>query len=177
MVAQCRIRTSEEIDAAFFAKVSQSAGPMPTPCWIWNGARRDDGYGVRTIARVVYPCHRWAYARWIGPISRGLFVCHKCDVRACCNPDHLFLGTRSDNASDAVRKGRMKNGPEWREECKSRAVRGESHTCARLTEEIVRQLKSMDSNRPSSHQLSKMLGVSARTIRDVWNGKTWSHVQ
>lgn len=72
-------------------------------CWLWPVK---SGYGVFKGKRA----HRLSYEAFVGPIPDGLFVCHKCDVPACCNPDHLFVGTALDNSRDMVAKGRAGGG-------------------------------------------------------------------
>lgn len=84
------------------------ANTIPEPntgCLLWlAGSSR--GYGVLTINYKAKQAHRLAYELNHGPIPVGLFVCHRCDTPACCNPDHLFLGTQRDNVRDSVSKGR-----------------------------------------------------------------------
>ena len=81
-------------------------------CWLWNGCTRKGytrkGYGqISVVGKHAQPVHRVSYELKYGKIPTGLFVCHKCDVRNCVRPSHLFLGTLQDNITDAQRKGRM----------------------------------------------------------------------
>ena len=77
-------------------------------CWLWLAACDREGYGKifdkQTQKTVGAHRHAWAVAH--GPIPNGLCVLHRCDIPACVNPDHLFLGTRLDNARDRAAKGR-----------------------------------------------------------------------
>ena len=50
--------------------------------------------------------HRFSYEHHIGPIPTGMFVLHRCDVRRCVNPAHLFIGDARDNLLDCIEKGR-----------------------------------------------------------------------
>ena len=78
-------------------------------CIIWDGPIVAQGrYGMTTLNGKSIGAHRAAWILANGEIPHGLLVCHKCDNGLCVNPDHLFLGTYSDNMRDAVGKGRIK---------------------------------------------------------------------
>lgn len=79
-------------------------------CWIWQGSKDDAGYGRIYRFGKNLRLHRAMYmAARGGSLASTQFVCHTCDVPACCNPDHLFLGTYKDNHADMVAKGRHPN--------------------------------------------------------------------
>lgn len=76
-------------------------------CWTWTGGARGE-YGTFSVKGRSYGAHVVSHALFTAPVPTGLFVCHRCDNRPCVRPDHLFLGTHSDNMRDAVAKGRLK---------------------------------------------------------------------
>jgi len=79
-------------------------------CWIWEGSCSNTGYGSMQIGTNRKPkaenAHKLSWIIHNGKVPEGMYVLHKCDVRACVNPDHLFLGTHQDNMKDMVNKGR-----------------------------------------------------------------------
>jgi len=85
---------------------------MDTPdhCWPWMIGKDQAGYGHLMIRGKHEIAHRVAYEIANGPIPPGLEVMHKCDNPPCCNPSHLAVGTRADNARDAQTKGRVPHG-------------------------------------------------------------------
>jgi hypothetical protein len=77
---------------------------------LWKASTRK-GYGQIHAGTVIKDAHRVSWELTNGPIPEGLHVLHRCDVRACVNPEHLFLGTNSDNIIDKIAKGRHPHGP------------------------------------------------------------------
>jgi len=74
-------------------------------CWFWEGGIKGGGYGaIRDNGGT--SAHRASYKAFIGPVPEGMVVCHRCDVKLCVNPDHLWIGTQSANMVDMVRKRR-----------------------------------------------------------------------
>ena len=95
--------SSWPLDKRFWRSVDTSGD-----CWLWTACLWPNGYGRISVKGRAVGTHRVAYELAYGPIPTGMFVCHKCDVPACVNPDHLFLGTNTDNVRDMWAKGRGK---------------------------------------------------------------------
>lgn len=83
--------------AAFWGKVTRGA---PGDCWPWTGYKKVSGHGLTTYKSLAIHASRKAYILAHGPIPTALCVNHRCDNAACCNPSHLYLGTRADNMID-----------------------------------------------------------------------------
>jgi hypothetical protein len=94
-------RKSISEEERFWEKVNKTE-----TCWIWTANKSKLGYGKFSVQGKSVPAHRYAYSLVHGSIPHGLFVCHKCDVPSCINPEHLWLGSPSDNTADMVAKNR-----------------------------------------------------------------------
>ena len=98
----------------------------------------------------------------------GKVVCHKCDNRRCCNPNHLFLGTYSDNSKDMISKGRGEKQFEG----------GEKHHNSRLSTDDVIAIKKLHSEGKSKMtDIAKMYKIDPSAISRVINNKRWKHLQ
>lgn len=135
--------------------------PRPsTGCWIWTGVRETSGYGrlYVTTSPGNYLRVRASRLSWelhVGPIPEGMFVCHRCDVRSCVNPDHLFLGTNADNVQDMTAKGR--NGREG----------------GALSIEQAREIDARLRNGERHFAIAKDYGVRSNSITAIANGTSW----
>ena len=145
----------------FFQKVKK----QENGCWLWTASVSTSGYGRMRVAGVTIAAHRIAYRQHCGPIPEGMCVCHKCDVRTCVNPEHLFVGTHQDNMNDMTAKGRHR--------CPDR--KGVNNGHARLTEDHVREI-SVLLPRLNNRQIAAKFGVTGSMISLIRRGKSWTHV-
>ena len=130
-------------------------------CWVWRGKRFPNGYGCYRDSVHSYLAHRISYEFVNGPIPDGMLVCHKCDNPSCVNPDHMFLGTHSDNAQDALRKGRLN------------PARGEKSGNSKLTQvdiDIIRQMARI--GKPQK-VIAGFFPVSPKQISVIVNSIQW----
>ena len=154
-------RTPEE---RFWSNVDKSG-----ECWLWALRVDREGYGRFKLDGRYVGAHRFAYERSVGPISDGMHVCHHCDNPRCVRPEHLFVGTASDNAQDRQRKGRsgFQRQPEL-------VKSGVEHHAAKLNPDAVEGMRGLRSVFGLPYRtLGVLSGVSTSTAHDVCTGQWW----
>lgn len=141
---------------------------IPEPnsgCWLWDGAVSSNGYGSIRCDGKTLKAHRKSYEVFYGEkIAEDKDACHKCDVRCCVNPEHIFIGTRKENMADCISKERfsfIENG------------KGESSPSSKLTESEVISIRN---DKRSTRVLGRIYGVDRRTISFIKKRITWSHI-
>lgn len=128
-------------------------------CWLWMG-QHDYGFGHGRFLR--HMAHRFAHRLFIGPIPDGLFVCHSCDVPACVNPDHLFLGTQADNVNDCVAKDRHPAG-----------IR---NPAAKINPAVVSEIRGLAGS-VRQVDIAQRYGISQAQVSSIIRGASWRSVQ
>ncbi|MEG4350181.1 HNH endonuclease signature motif containing protein [Microcoleus sp. LAD1_D3] len=132
-------------------------------CWLTDLWANDKGYGQFHLKRSRMNASRASFLIYNGDIPEGMFVCHKCDNPPCVNPEHLFLGTHTENMRDMVEKGRSN--------------RGSKNPQSKLTEKEVFQIKALlvETNL-TVERISILFDVSQRTIAYIKQNDIWKHV-
>lgn len=137
----------------------------PDECWLWTGSKYTSGYGQFSIGHRKIAAHRFSYELHNGALPDGLFALHRCDVRACVNPNHLWAGTKKENSCDMVEKGRCK------------VQNSETHFKAQLTNEQVKEIRELyEKGSRTQAQLSEKYGVSFSIIHGIVHRRTWNHI-
>lgn len=133
-------------------------------CWLYQKSIDHKGYAHLKTRDIVIKAHRFSYKHHIGEIPNGLFVCHKCDVRNCVNPNHLFLGTNQDNMNDMCQKGRKV------------MPKGIDVYCAKLDENQVKEIKLKIKEGMKLVKIASIYNVSPGVISHIKNGLSWKHI-
>jgi hypothetical protein len=156
-------RLTEKDKKRFFDKVKKTKG-----CWEWIASKNQYGYGHFWINKFLFlASHRISWMIHNGKIPKGICVLHHCDNPSCVRPDHLWLGTKGDNAIDMVRKGRNKYGD----------VRGEKNGCAKLVKKQILKIKKLwITKKFIQKELAKNFGISQQQISRILNRNRWKHV-
>ena len=152
--------------ARFWSRVNKQ-GPIAVPdlgnCWLWTGHLMPNGYGrLRTeVYNIAKQAHCVAFFLTYGhyPKPQGL---HKCDVRACVRPSHIFEGTQQENVEDMMSKKRQ--------------VLGEKNGKAVLTEKEVKKIREQLRQGIRQVDLAAKYGVRQGAISKVKMGRSWKHV-
>lgn len=135
---------------------------IPEPnsgCWIWIGSITRLGYGRFCIvtSRPML-AHRASWLIYEGFLPPEPYkICHKCDMRWCVNPEHLYVGNHQSNMDDMIKRGRSARG-----RCK-----------AKITEEQARRIKY---GNESAKLLAKEFKISKTTIWHIRAGIRWSYI-
>lgn len=126
-----------------------------TGCWEWQGLLNRYGYGKIKVNGRCWTTHRLSYVLNVGDIGDSM-VCHRCDVRHCVNPNHLFLGSHIDNMSDM----RMK----------SRQAKGEKHPNFKVNESTKKKMIELRSQGFNGREIAETLGIGETTVHRYIGG-------
>jgi hypothetical protein len=168
----CEVAARErDADERFWPRAQKTAS-----CWLWQRGLRN-GYGSFYLNGKSQLAHRVAYELAYGPIQDGQQVCHKCDVKRCVRPDHLFLGTALDNVRDRVKKARSASGDNHgSRRHPERMKRGLCHPFHKLTEDNVRQIRAEHNKGVSVPSLAQRFGITRGAIGHIVKRTNWKHV-
>lgn len=145
----------------FWCRVTVTDG-----CWLWIGHKDEKGYGVFYPKETSVRSHRFSYILHSGEqIPDGMCVCHHCDVPACVNPTHLFLGTNDDNVADSTRKQR-----------RNRPI-GVKNPKVKLRVNQVYEIRRLLSAGRKCVELAKVYGVGKACIYSIRSGKSWKSLE
>lgn len=152
---------------SFWARVDRRGSGE---CWEWQGATNSSGYGTVVWFGKLYTAHR--SAAWLTGVVDDLsapaeaatptHVLHKCDNRRCCNPNHLFLGSLSDNMYDAYFKNRKAQ------------PKGEQHTNSKLTNAQANEVRLQYSRGARQVDLAREYHVSQKVISNIVRGVSYN---
>jgi len=134
-------------------------------CWNWKHYTRPNGYAYFGVDGVQIAAHRFSWSLVNGLIPEKMQICHKCDNKKCCNPNHLFLGTCKENIQDAVIKG-LRNTPI-----------GERQGFSFLTGEVVEKIREMaKAGGRTQKEIANRFGIKPMHAQSIISRRIWKHI-
>lgn len=156
-----QVAGSAELDMQRFWSKTRSG---TDGCIEWTAAKKSYGYGVfNRDGKHTILAHRMAWILEYGNLPDDSVIMHRCDNPGCVNVKHLMIGSHADNVADKIAKGRGNDGMR--------------HGHAKLTDDVIRQIRSLYQAREANqYQLAKRFGISQSVISEVINRKSWDHI-
>lgn len=151
----------------FWAKVEVAGDD---DCWLWRAHLNYRGYGVIRNGKRIASATRISWALTNGCVPDGKHVLHHCDVRACVNPRHLYVGTNTDNVADKVKRGRCQRTlPK---------TQGVLHHAAKVDEDedAVREIRAAAGKFGEGRRLAAKYGLAPSTVTHIQQRKLWKHL-
>lgn len=134
-------------------------------CWNWVGSVKH-GYGNLHNDKRNIGSHKLSYILHRGKVPEGKEVCHRCNNRACVNPNHLYVGTHKQNMQQVTADKRWLRMDH----------RGEKNNSAKIKATdvpIIRKLYSM--GKYKKKQLAHLYNISISQIGRIINKRAWNY--
>lgn len=155
-------------------------------CWLWSGPlidhpdRMKRPRGVLHILGKRWLAHRLSFFAASGVDPGRQFVCHRCDVSLCVNPDHLYLGDHASNMRDMKSRSRYfaARQPERNAAIFAHTARQQTHSRgagnpkAKLSAE---QAAAIRSDGRKTKTIAAEYGVDRTIIQRIRRGALWTN--
>jgi len=143
------MKINERTRKKFFERIKKNLDG----CWLWTGYTNSCGYGQMGIFKKKYQAHRISWFIHKGAVSEGKQLNHTCDVSLCCNPEHLYEGTVSENMQDCLK-------------------RSKSNKNFKIDVETALEIASYK-DKYNGVAISKILDIPKSLVQCVLRGETW----
>jgi len=134
----------------------------PRGCWPWIPTQEREIYGNFSVGRKSIPSHVFSYELTHGPILLpGVFICHLCNYKPCCNPKHLYAGNAQLNSQQALHDGLY--------------LSGENHPQARLNNEDIYEIRNLK-GLMTEREIAEFFNIGNSTVHHILSRETWKHL-
>lgn len=163
---KCRFDYGERLEVITHRFWSHVDVSEPDKCWVWKMclANKYGTFSYRVCRKKIeVSSHVFSYQLSFGGVG-DKHVLHFCDNPPCVNPNHLFLGTHSDNMKDMISKGR--GSPKY----------GEYSGKSKLTNDSARRVHQLRAQGWKYEDIATELHVADSTVGNVITGVSWGHI-